>query len=350
MDSTGYKPTASHSLMNAANDEIFLLEAIDAGDVAEHDPHCCPNCAVVILSGAMAEPLYSYMELESSKLVIGLSCKLSKSPSAAKGSIGSIAAEAVVERSASEAAGDGTPMSASSELAVSTMGGGAATTGVGANVVDPNMSVAIAAAGTGVGVASKAPMSSKSISGAGGGAVTGGATTGGAATGGATAGAGLGGGGAGAGGGIDPGTMPPNKAAACRSFSNCSGVFWARGAGADAPYPPLLPNALLPPYPLLVLVLAPKPPYGLEGASGGAGAADGSGAAVFLPHTLAAPRVFRVRPSSPPAAVVVAVEVTDAFPRFPPGGGVTTLPLELTPPLPMPRIMCDRLTLVSGLA
>ena len=37
-----------------------------------------------------------------------------------------------------------------------------------------------------------------------------------------------------AGGAAAPGTMPPKRAAAMRSFSNCSGVFSTTGAGAGA--------------------------------------------------------------------------------------------------------------------
>jgi len=198
----------------------------------------------------MAEPLNSNLELNISNVVNGLSCKSPQRPSAANGSIGSstgaIAAVVVVGRSASATAS--TPRSSSSMLAFSTISGaaagsagaaaGGAEMGVGDNMALPKISTATAAAGAGLGATPKSPISNKSISavGAGGGA---GAATGAAAGGAATDGAGRGAG-AGAGGGTDPGTIPPKSAAACRSYSNCSGVF-CTGAGAGAPNP-LLPS------------------------------------------------------------------------------------------------------------
>mmetsp|Transcript_42582 Transcript_42582/g.103000 ORF Transcript_42582/g.103000 Transcript_42582/m.103000 type:complete len:251 (-) Transcript_42582:2427-3179(-) len=250
MASIGCRPTALHSFIKESNEFTFLLDGIDTGEVAVQEPHCCPNCAVFIWSGPRTEPLNSNLALESSKLVNGLSCKSPRRPSAANGSIGSMAAEADVGLSAS--AGAGRPRSSSSTLAVSTMGGAAAgaagsaagaAIGVGANMALPKISSTAAAAGAGVGATSKAIMSNKSISAAGAGGGAGAAATGGAATGGAAAGTGRDGtgAGAGAGGGTDPGTIPPKSAAACRSFSNCSGVFWVTGAGAGAPYPLLPP-------------------------------------------------------------------------------------------------------------
>lgn len=191
--------------------------------------------------GAITLPLYSYLDDDSPKDFRGASVTPPSKPSAANGSIRSGTAAGA----GGAAAGAGGAAKSSSSLTVSTAGGGA-DAGAGADAAEAVASARLGvvakiskagAAGAAVdGLGSKDPKSRRSISGGGAGAATGGAATGGA-TGGAARG-GVGAGAGGGGGGGAPGTMPPNKAAAMRSFSNCSGVFCAMGGGAGEPKPP----------------------------------------------------------------------------------------------------------------
>ena len=184
--------------------------------------------------GAMAFPLNSNLDAaDIPNDLSGVSVIPPSNPSAAKGSsmrLGSVGGGG---------GADGTGDANSSSLTVSTIVG-EATADAPVEVESTKFGMAakmsIAGAVEGAGEASKDPKSSKSTSGADtGGAAA--ATGGGAAAEETIAGAGAGGGGAGArgGGGGAPGTIPPNKAAAMRSFSNCSGVFWIDGTEAGPP-------------------------------------------------------------------------------------------------------------------
>lgn len=214
------------------------MDCTDPFDVAGQDPQYCPNSAVDIVNGVMGVPLNSNLVGALVKPASGLSSKESNNPAPAKGST----ADAVVVAAFAAA----TP-SALSSTTVSTMPAAGAKTAGGSGVRTSKF-VAGGGAGAGGAGASQDDISNKSISGAGAGA-GGGAATG---TGGAAA------------DGVDraarcaaadvgerlgtkdgvvpavfttslPGTMPPNKAAAMRSFSNCASLFSGTVSGAGVP-------------------------------------------------------------------------------------------------------------------
>merc|ERR1712031_5367 len=93
------------------------------GAVAGQDPHCCPNCGVVIWSGARTLPLYSNLEEAISNVFSGVSVKSPNKPSAAKGSMGAAGGGAGAGGAGAGAASSSSP----SSLAVSTTTGGDST-------------------------------------------------------------------------------------------------------------------------------------------------------------------------------------------------------------------------------
>ena len=225
------------------DNEVTLLDWIETGDVAVQVPHCCPNWVVTMGMGAMGMPLYSNFGVERSKDGSGFSnVALPNKPADAKGSSSMGAA---TDAGGWVAAGVAETGSSSSPETVSTMADTPAAIGCGAKVstkcvvvvaVAPSSSICadVAVCAGGFGGTSQPPISSKSIAGAGAG--TGGAAV---TADGAVATAGdrwcIGaGGGAGA---TLPGIIPPNNAAACRSFSNCAAVLTI-GAAVVVVVPP----------------------------------------------------------------------------------------------------------------
>mmetsp|Transcript_10237 Transcript_10237/g.21500 ORF Transcript_10237/g.21500 Transcript_10237/m.21500 type:complete len:307 (-) Transcript_10237:661-1581(-) len=306
----------------------------------------------------MGEPWNSNLAVNAPNPCSVVSWKSPKRPSAANGSTGTAGGGA-----GAAAARGGACSSSSLTVSTSGVGEGAAgdatgTTGVGSSVTAPNISTTSLAGPAGAEAATSVgpPRSNRSNSGAGAGggaAATGGAAaaTGAAATGGMALGGGAGGAALGGGGGA-PGIMPPNKAAACRSFSSCSGVF-SGTMGADAagfPKPPIPPYADDPlPNVLAVGAESNDEVAGAAGATG-AGAAGTGGATGFFPHTFAAPRVFKLKPSP---TTSMLVETCACVPDELPGGKDTPAGLVTAPcgPPPTPRaIIVDRLMFDSGLA
>jgi len=205
--------TASPAFLQVSKVRTKLAAWTVMGEEWGQDPHLAPNCAVVMLDkGLKTDPLYSNFTGAPGKEARGAS---ETSAILAKGS----------SATGGAAAGGGAGGSGGADNWVGTMG------------VEAKISSVDVSTGAG-GVGSlENPISNKSISGAGGAATgIGGAATG---TGGAAAAGGAGGGTLGGAGGRTngvgagaPGTMPPNRAAAIRSFSVNSLGFSGSGGGA----------------------------------------------------------------------------------------------------------------------